>query len=472
MTAHTAAEPPQNPIEALVAENTRLRRRLHRERLIRREAEQIAEQGLRDLYQRQQRLETISLLAQRFSAALTPKDIGTALSEQLLNGAGATALGLGLLDSRRNELEWVAVSGFSPGSRDEFDRKLMLSERTVCTDAIRSDQPVVMRTSVEYSQTYPDAARVSLLDGAESTVGWPLTAGGSPIGVLLLAWSEPQPLDTAQRAFISAVATMVSQALVRARLYVDEHARAAVLQSAVLPSRAERIPGIDICVTYEPADPAHGVGGDWYDVMPLPGNRTYLAVGDVIGHGLAAVEDMAQIRSAGRALAHRGLPPAKLLTELNRFTRDVSHGKFATMAVAIFDRDEGVLSYCTAGHPPPILRRSDGAEVERLSDGHGPVLGPVRDATYAERGTRVRPGDILVMYTDGLVERRDRDIETGIAEVERITAGRDPAAGAGAGAGAGQQCGLFRNLLSTRNREDDVCVAAFRFNDDPRVAQA
>jgi serine phosphatase RsbU (regulator of sigma subunit) len=162
------------------------------------------------------------------------------------------------------------------------------------------------------------------------------------------------------------------------------------------------------------------------------------------------------------------LPPAKLLTELNRFTRDVSNGKFATMVVAIFDRDEGVLSYCTAGHPPPILRRSDTAEVERLSDGHGPVLGPVRDAAYAERVTRVRPGDVLVMYTDGLVERRDRDIETGIAEVERITSDWDP----GAEGGAGQQCGLFLKLLSTRNREDDVCVAAFRFNDDPQVGRA
>ena len=461
MTTPIVAEPPQDPIEALIAENARLSRRLHRERLIRREAEQIAEQGLRDLYLRQQRLETISLLAQRLSAALTPQDIGTALSEQLLNGAGATAVGLGLVNSRGHDLEWVAVSGFSPGSRDEFDRRLPLSERTVCSDAIRSGQPVVIRTSAEYAQTYPDTAGVSLLNGAESTVGWPLSTGGTPIGVLLLTWSEPQPLDAAQLAFISAVATMVSQALVRARLYVDEHARAAVLQSAVLPNRVERIPGIDVCVTYEPADPAHGVGGDWYDVMPLPGNRTYLAVGDVIGHGLAAVEDMAQIRSAGRALAHRGLAPAKLLTELNRFTRDVSHGKFATMAVAIYDRDESVLSYSTAGHPPPILRRSDSAEVERLSDGHGPVLGPMRDAAYTECGTRVRAGDILVMYTDGLVERRDRDIETGIAEVERITSGWDPAADAG----SGQQCGLFRDLLSTRNREDDVCVAAFRFND-------
>ena len=96
MTTQTAAEPPRDPAEALIAENTRLSQRLHRERLIRREAEQIAEQGLRDLYQRQQRLETISLLAQRFSAALTPQDIGAVLAQQLLSGAGAIALGLGL----------------------------------------------------------------------------------------------------------------------------------------------------------------------------------------------------------------------------------------------------------------------------------------------------------------------------------------------------------------------------------------
>ena len=438
-------------------ENALLRRRLERERRIRREAEQIAEQGLRDLYERQLRLETLSRLAQQLSAALTPQDIGAVLSEEMLNAAGADALSLGLVGPDGRDLEWVTVSGYSPDALDDFARAVLLSDRTVSTDAVRSGQPVSVGTAREYAENYPDEVRWSHLSGAESTVGWPLIAGGEPLGVLLLVWTEPQPLDSAQRAFISAAATMVGQALVRARIYSDEHARAAVLQSAVLPAEPVGTAGLDVYVTYEPADASQGVGGDWYDVMPLPANRIYLAVGDVVGHGLSAVEDMAQLRAAGRALAHHGLRPAELIGALNGFTRDTSNGRFATMAVAIFNRDDGSLSYCTAGHPPPLFRQSSSASVRRLFDANGPVLGPVPNATYTEGRLQVQPTDMLMLYTDGLVERRDRDIETGIEEAQRIIAGWSP------DTELSPNCAPMRELMSERNRADDVCVAVVRF---------
>jgi serine phosphatase RsbU (regulator of sigma subunit) len=462
VTAHPAGSRPEATdsrelLEALTDENKLLSRRLQRERRIRREAEEIAEKGLRDLYQRQMRLEALSRLAQQLSAALTPRDIGAVLSEELLNAAGADALSLGLVNANRRDLDWVTTLGYSRAALDHLARAVLLSDRTVSTDAVRSGQPIAIGTSAEYADTYPDDVHWSGLNGAESTVGWPLVAGGEPFGVLLLVWTETQPLDTAQRAFISAAATMVSQALVRARIYSDEHARAAVLQAAVLPSTPVETPGLEVCVTYEPADASHGLGGDWYDVMPLPGNRTYLAVGDVVGHGLSAVEDMAQLRSAGRALAHHGLSPAQLLAQLNGFTRDASNGKFATVAVAIFDRDDAWLSYSTAGHPPPLFRQSSTGTVSRLSAAHGPVLGPVPGAGYTESGLAVGPGDILMLYTDGLVERHSEDIDTGIAEAERILAEWDPETG------VSRNCGLLAELLSTRNRADDVCVAVVRF---------
>ena len=453
------APDPHELVAALTEENRLLSRRLERERRIRLQAEGIAEQGLRDLYLRQVRLETLSALAQQLSAALTPPDIGAALSNQVLTAAGATTLGLGLVCADGRDVQWVTMTGYSREAFDEFAGGVPLNERTVPTDAIRSRRPIAVHTRAEYAHTYPDEVHWSRLSGAESTLGWPLTAGAEPVGVLLLGWCEPQPLDTAQQSFISAVATMVGQALVRARVYADEHARAAILQSAVLPNNPVETPGLDVCVTYEPADVSQGLGGDWYDVMPLPGNRTYLAVGDVVGHGLSAVEDMAQLRSAGRALAHQGLPPTALLTKLNGFTRDASHGKFATMAVAILDRNNCSLCYGTAGHPPPLYRRSTTGEVVRLSDAHGPVLGPVQAATYTEKTLRVRPGDILMMYTDGLVESREMDIETGIAGAERTVAGWNP------DSEAGRICGLMREMLSTRHRTDDVCVAVVRFTD-------
>jgi integral membrane sensor domain MASE1 len=406
------------------------------------------------------RLETLSQLAQQLSASLTPHDIGEALTDQVLNEAGAKALTLGLLSPDGGRIEFVVMSGYPQAVIDEFGGGVALSERTVLTDAVRSGRPVMTRTSAEYADTYPDKVHWSSLSGAESTVGWPLTSGGMPVGVLLLVWADPQPLNTAQRAYISAVATMVGQALVRARVYVDEHARAAVLQSAVLPTSPVQTSGLDVCVTYEPADVAQGLGGDWYDVMPLPGNRTYLAVGDVVGHGLPAVEDMAQLRSAGRALAHQGLTPAQLLAELNGFTRDASQGKFATMAVAVFDRAEGSLTYCSAGHPPPLFRRAVTGKVSRLSDAHGPVLGPVPGASYTGGTLRVECGDILVMYTDGLVERHGMDLEAGIDNAERMIADWDPEAS------VGPSCEVLQDRLAPRPRADDVCVIAVRFTSD------
>ena len=405
------------------------------------------------------RLETLSRLAQELAAALTPRDIGDALEAEVLNEAGARALNLGLVSADGRDLEWVTMSGHPQAVVDEFAGGVALSERTVGTDTVRFGQPIMVSTSEEYGQRYPEKAHWARMSGAESTVGWPLTAGGKPFGVLLLVWSKPQPFNEAQRAYVSAVATMVGQALVRAQVYSDEHARAAVLQAAVLPTSPVDTCGLDVAVTYEPADVAQGLGGDWYDIMPLPKNRTYFAVGDVVGHGLQAVEDMAQLRSAGRALAHQGLPPAQLLAELNGFTRHASLGKFATMAVAILDPAEGTLSYGLAGHPPPFLRFAADGEVIRLDEAHGPVLGPVQDATYSAARIRIAPGDILVMYTDGLVERHGMDIETGLARAQKMIAGWDRRTK------LSEYCEALQETLAPRPRSDDVCIIAVRFDD-------
>jgi serine phosphatase RsbU (regulator of sigma subunit)/integral membrane sensor domain MASE1 len=402
------------------------------------------------------RLETLSRLAQELAAALTPRDVGEALEDQVINEAGARAVNLGLVSKDGRRLEWVTMSGYPKAVLDEYGGGVDLGERTVATDVVRFGQPILVHTAEEYGSLYPEKVHWTRLAGAESTIGWPLNSGGKPFGVLLLVWSDPQPFDTAQRAYVSAVATMLGQALVRARIYSDEHARAAVLQSAVLPTSPVDTCGLDVAVTYEPA--AQGLGGDWYDIMPLPKGRSYLAVGDVVGHGLPAVEDMAQLRSAGRVLAHQGLPPAQLLAELNGFTRHASLGKFATMAVAILDPDEGVLSYSVAGHPPPFLRYAVDGEVVRLTDAHGPVLGPVHDATYTQGQVRVSPGDILVMYTDGLVERQGMDIEMGLARAQQMIAGWE------SGTSLSEYCEALQETLSPRPRSDDVCIIAVRFD--------
>ncbi len=402
------------------------------------------------------RLETLSDLAQQLSVALTPAEMGRELKAHVLTDAGATALSLGLVSRDGRRLEWVTMAGYPVPLIEAYSAGLPLDTHTLAADTVRLGRPILLRSRGEYERRYPATAHWLDVTGAQTLACWPLDAGGKPIGILQLMWAEPQPLDAAQLAYFSAVATMVGQALVRARVYADEHARAAVLQSAVLPPVPGDADGLEVHVGYEPADAVQGVCGAWYDVMPLPGGRTYLAVGDVVGHGLPAVEDMAQLRSAARALAIQGLLPQRILSELNGFTRCVSQGGSATMAVAVFHARTGVLIYSVAGNPPPLLRRNTTGAVSRLSGSSGPALGPIPAAAYREGAVYLEPGDIVLLYTDGLVRQQSRDIDVGITQVERIVAGWD------------RDTPLMHDstalyaTVAPRPRVDDVCSIAVR----------
>lgn len=406
----------------------------------------------------QLRLRNVSDLAQQLSAALTPAEIGRILERRLLAEGGADALSLGLLSHDGERLEWVTRAGLPATIMARFTGGVPLEEHTMATDIVRLGQPIMLRTRAEYDDRYP--ATASWLDGtgAQTLAGWPLNVGGSPIGVVQLLWKRRQPLDAAQCAYFAAVATVVGQALVRARVYADDHARAAVLQSAVLPSVPGDTEGLEVFVGYEPADVGQGVCGDWYDVMPLRDHRSYLAVGDVVGHGLPAVRDMAELRSAARALAIQGLTPEAILTELNSLTRHASKGRFATMTVATFDPDSTVFSYALAGNPPPLLRRRTTGAVSRLSGASGPALGPIPEATYIGGSVRLDPGDIVLLYTDGLVERSETEIgiDAGIAEAEGVLAGWDPDVPLSSATGS------LHQRLAPRPRIDDVCTVVVR----------
>lgn len=401
------------------------------------------------------RLETLSMLAHRLSAALTPQDIGEVLLDHLLDKGGAHSVNLGLVSADGERLEWITLTGHPPPLRDRFGTGTPLCERSVATDVVRSGLPIDMRTPEDYAAAYPELADWPARAGAQTIVGRPLECGGEPFGALVLVWNERQSLDTAQRAYLSAVATMVSQALVRARIYADEHARAAVLHSVAQPSARVDAVGLDYGALYRSANIAHGLGGDWYTVMNLDGGRTYLAVGDVLGHGLSAVEDMAQLRSAGNAYAHLGMGPAAVLVQLNRLASRISQAEFATSAVAVFDSCAATLTYSSAGHPPPILRRAATGAVVRLGEARGPVLGLSDDAGYTESTVSVGEGDVLVMYSDGLVEHDECDIKAGIEHLERVIAAWPP--------DALLDCESLAEDIAPTPHTDDLCLVVVRF---------
>jgi serine phosphatase RsbU (regulator of sigma subunit) len=185
------------------------------------------------------------------------------------------------------------------------------------------------------------------------------------------------------------------------------------LQSSMLPD-LPAIDGVDIDAGYVPAQGGMAVGGDWFDVVDMGDGRIGLSVGDVAGHGLQSAAIMGQLRSVVRSLALARDTPAEALVQLDRFIGTLTGRPLATVVYAIFERSTGRLRYAAAGHPPPLIVRADGT-TEFLEDGRSPLLGVDDGRERPEGEVHLAPGDTLVIYTDGLVERPEIPIDDGLA---------------------------------------------------------
>jgi hypothetical protein len=190
----------------------------------------------------------------------------------------------------------------------------------------------------------------------------------------------------------------------------EEHLLALRLQRAIMaqdepPVAAARV---DIAVRYRPVEPGHLVGGDWYDVLTLPSDDLLIVVGDITGHGIDAVTGMVAARNALRGLAATGAGPGRLLEHLNHAACHYSEGIAGTVICAVYSPDSRALRWARAGHLPPVLIRDGAAAALPLPS--GVLLGLDPDARYEESTCQLAPDDILLLFTDGLIERRDQSI--------------------------------------------------------------
>ena len=203
------------------------------------------------------------------------------------------------------------------------------------------------------------------------------------------------------------------------RRYQRESRIAEILQESLIPSELPEIPGLRFACRYRPAAE---VGGDWYDVIPLSDVRVGVAIGDVVGRGVRAASAMGQLRSALRIYALEGLSPGILLERLNQLLHRLGEGDFATLLYLALDPQSGVVGFASAGHLPPLLVPGTGA-ARYLQGGTSVPLGADPDALYADGGVELESGSTLLLYTDGLIESRRRDLEAGmdllLAEVTR-----------------------------------------------------
>ncbi|MFD3534671.1 PP2C family protein-serine/threonine phosphatase [Streptomyces sp. NPDC058664] len=227
------------------------------------------------------------------------------------------------------------------------------------------------------------------------------------------------------------------------------------LREAILPTHSEALAavGLTVAASYRPAEPDAAVGGDWYKCRLLPDGRVLVAIGDASGHGLDAVARMAQQRHALAGLAQTGASAGEITTWLNELVCSDPAGHTATMVAGHLDEDK-VLHWADAGHPAPLLLR-DGRAEPLSAEQRGPLLGALPGYAYETSSTPLLPGDLLVLYTDGMVERRDEDVTVGIDRLARVVAASSPA--------TPRQ--VIDTLLADEQlagHEDDACVLGIR----------
>ncbi|WP_406334409.1 SpoIIE family protein phosphatase [Streptomyces sp. NBC_00203] len=285
----------------------------------------------------------------------------------------------------------------------------------------------------------------------------PLKARNVVLGfMILLRHPERVEFNDMDRVTGAELAARAGLVLDNARMYTYQESVAETLQDSMLPHIAPRMAGCDIATRYLPGTLLGRVGGDWFDSVKLPGSRTALVVGDVMGHGLNSAAMMGQLRTAVQTMAALDLPPAQLLRNLDDLAQRLGDNYLATCLYAVYDPIAGELQIANAGHIPPVLVRAEDGRSELLELPTGAPIGVGGVPFEAER-VRVAPGDRLVMCTDGLVEVRGEDIGVGLATLCESAA--HPAAS------MDDACDTIIRALNTRGgRKDDVALLMARLN--------
>jgi serine phosphatase RsbU (regulator of sigma subunit) len=286
----------------------------------------------------------------------------------------------------------------------------------------------------------------------------PLVIERTTVGHLRLAQPAGRSFSPTERSLLQDAADRAALAIRRAQLHEEEHRIAVELQRGLVPKSLPEVGGIDLAASYDVAGLRAQVGGDWYDAFEMPDGRLGIVVGDVTGRGIRAASAMGQLRTLTRAfaLAEGGRrTPGEALTLLNRHQLQGGDDHLFTIVYAILDPEQGIIAWANGGHPPPLLRGADGT-CHYLDGGNG-LMG-VEDGPYETHTERTGAHDMVVLYTDGLIERRGESLDIGL---ERLAG----AAAAGP-ADAQKMCDhiLERLLEPPGQRYDDVTAVVARLS--------
>lgn len=393
-----------------------------------------------------ERVAALQGITAALARAASDCEVGRLITVDARNAVGAASCRLDLISDSGALV--TTTSGHTHVLDDQAAREPHVDPLTYVRAALHERHAVFVEASGAEANEH-DAHDSSSMTWAV----FPLVRGGLALGAVTFSFAQRlQTMGSADRAFAEAVADQCAQALERTQRQATEHEAVLQMQRALLAHVIDRPARMDVETRYLPAPSPLNVGGDWFDVIALDSERVALFVGDVVGRGMKAAIAMSQLRSATRALASR-LGPAELLSELDRYAQSVPDATFATLAVVVLDLATKSATYSLAGHPPPLLRRVDGRSV-LLGDALSAPLGVASDLR-PESTVGLFGNDLLVMYTDGLIERRGEHLDVGL---ERLRSAVE-----GVANGDVHWCDqLVARCLAGAERRDDVAVLAVR----------
>ncbi|MEV6808072.1 SpoIIE family protein phosphatase [Streptomyces sp. NPDC051129] len=396
-------------------------------------------------------------VVQAISAALaharTVQDVIDVLKDTHgIRHLGAASLVMGLVEAGRIRLVAEGPAGsFVPGTRvTRTDEPYPMSEvvRTLAPRFIESPEEF----AAGYPILWPHLAGLRITSAAYL----PLIAESRPIGAMGLLYDDRRGFSAEERAVLVALGGSIAQSLMRAMLYEQEKDLAQNLQQAMLPRTIPGVRGADVAVRYRSAALGRDIGGDWYDLIPLPGGRTGAVIGDVQGHDTHAAAVMGQLRIVLRAYAAEGHPPATVMARASVFLHELDTDRFATCLYAEADLSTGIVQVVRAGHIDPLLRCGDGGCARVPVEG-GLPLGLSAEfgrLEYPVTTLELDPGQTLLLCTDGLFEQPGTDLDDGLRALTALV-----------GEGPDDVRGLADRLIRAaeeRGGDDDVALLLLR----------
>jgi GAF domain-containing protein/anti-sigma regulatory factor (Ser/Thr protein kinase) len=349
----------------------------------------------------------------RLARAVTTEDAARAILRGATAGVGADSAAIGLASDDGSSLRLVPGTLARGTLRLQSPIEISVNERSVLAHVYRNGRALWMPSQDVWKSRFEDGW-ASQHDLGVCLYAVPIVAKGEAIGAMAVYFKQEREAPSAEDSeLIRSFAHQAGVALERARAYEVEHEAAMTLQRNLMPEGVAGAATVDADGRYLPATRGVHVGGDWYDILDRPDGTVAFAVGDIAGHGLQAAAAMGQVRSAWRALALSTTEPSAILASLERFANGVEGAFFSTILTMLLDPTTNELRYATAGHPPALLIEPDGS-TRFLEGGRSVPLGLPFELPRVQAHERLTAGSILVLYTDGLVERRDESLDMGL----------------------------------------------------------